>query len=67
MISDNPGPSQVTLNALVFAAHQDGKQVVAHDVTIELGVSLSDSGTDILTHSPLDDILDDQMMSDMVA
>ena len=67
MIADIPGPSSETLKALVSAAHRHGKLVVAHAVTVKPWLMAVESGTDLLTHCPLDDILDDRTLSDMAA
>ncbi|HEV2638844.1 MAG TPA: amidohydrolase family protein [Actinocrinis sp.] len=63
IVIGNPGPShdKATLEALVGAAHEHGKTVVAH-ASSYLSVQLAlDAGVDVLTHVPLDRALDQEI------
>lgn len=53
------GPDQATLDALVAAAHDRGKLVVAHASALGAVVMSQAAGVDVLTHVPLDAALDD--------
>lgn len=67
VVADVPGPSQETLDALVTAAHQRDRFVVAHAVsTVAFGMGVS-AGVDMLTHAPLDVPLDDSLIDTMLA
>ncbi len=49
---------QATIDALVAAAHEQGKLVVAHASSAESVAKAQAAGADILTHAPLDQVLD---------
>ena len=49
---------QATIDALVAAAHQQGRLVVAHASSAEAVRKAQLAGADILTHAPLDQVLD---------
>lgn len=53
IICDINGPTQETLNAIVFEAHQRQKFVVAHASNLIYEMAL-DAKADIITHAPLD-------------
>ncbi|MFF2113852.1 amidohydrolase family protein [Rhodococcus koreensis] len=52
------GPDQPTLTALVDAAHEHGKKVIAHAATHGAFAMALDAGADIFTHIPLGPPLD---------
>jgi len=60
VIAETPGQGidQLTLDALVEAAHANGKLVVAHDVAMSAYAMAQDAGADAITHVPLDHALD---------
>ncbi|MCJ1303996.1 hypothetical protein MMC08_006807 [Hypocenomyce scalaris] len=66
MIADIPGPSQALLNALVAAAHEHGKLSVAHATSSGAYAMAQEAKVDILTHAPLDRILDSSAITQMV-
>jgi imidazolonepropionase-like amidohydrolase len=49
---------QATIDALVAAAHDQGKLVVAHASSAESVAKAQAAGADILTHAPLDQVLE---------
>ena len=49
---------QATIDALVAAAHEQGKLVVAHASSVESVAKAQAAGADILTHAPRDGVLD---------
>jgi len=49
---------QATIDAIVAAAHEQGKLVVAHASSAESVAKAQAAGADILTHAPLDQALD---------
>ena len=49
---------QATIDALVAAAHEQGKLVVAHASSVEAVRKAQLAGADIPTHAPLDEVLD---------
>jgi imidazolonepropionase-like amidohydrolase len=49
---------QATIDAIVAAAHEAGKLVVAHASSAESVAKAQAAGADILTHAPLDQALD---------
>lgn len=60
------GMDRATVAAIVQAAHEHGLKVVAHSVTtgaVDLAV---EAGVDIITHAPLDAVLDDKVITRMV-
>ena len=65
VIADIPGPDQSTLNALVAAAHNHGKLVIAHAVTYEAAIMALEAKADVLTHAPLDKPLGEAEISPM--
>jgi imidazolonepropionase-like amidohydrolase len=58
---------QATIDALVAAAHEQGKLVVAHASSVEAVRKAQLAGADILTHAPLDQVLDAAAAAEMVA
>ncbi|MEU9454927.1 amidohydrolase family protein [Streptomyces sp. NPDC048277] len=57
VVTERPGTGNIeqpTLDALVAAAHQHGKRVVAHAVAAEAYEMAVEAGVDVLTHVPLD-------------
>ena len=58
VIVDIPGPSQALLNALVKAAHEHGKLIVAHATSITAYAMAQEAKIDVLTHAPLDGAVD---------
>jgi imidazolonepropionase-like amidohydrolase len=67
LIEDAPpsGMDQKTVDAIVGAAHDHDKQVVAHAITVEAFHVALDAGVDIITHAPLDAVLDDEAIAMM--
>jgi imidazolonepropionase-like amidohydrolase len=49
---------QATIDALVAAAHEHGKLVVAHASSVESVAKAQAAGADVLTHAPRDGVLD---------
>lgn len=66
IISDIPGPSQTTMNALVQEAHEYGKMVIAHASAYIPFQMAQEAHTDIITHSPRDKAVDDRMIARML-
>lgn len=66
VVADIPGPDQATLDAIVKAAHQHGKKVVAHAVTIAATAMAQEAGVDFVTHAPLDGLMDDEAVNHML-
>jgi imidazolonepropionase-like amidohydrolase len=67
IIIDLPGFDQATVTALVSAAHASGLRTVIHASSAEAYAMAEASGTDVVTHAPLDVALDDAAVADMVA
>lgn len=65
LIADVPGPDQATLDALVRATHARGKLAVAHAATLTPFQMAAACGADIITHAPLDGVLDDSLITKM--
>ncbi|KAM6513981.1 hypothetical protein FALCPG4_015166 [Fusarium falciforme] len=66
VVADLPGPDQPTLNALVSAAHEQGKLVITHAATyIPFTMALA-AKPDVITHVPRDKALDDESVARMV-
>ncbi|MGH3275173.1 MAG: amidohydrolase family protein, partial [Streptosporangiaceae bacterium] len=61
------GPSLETLDALVGAAHEQGKKTVVHAATSGAYTMAIRSGTDMITHIPLDRPLPDEEVGQMRA
>jgi imidazolonepropionase-like amidohydrolase len=59
------GMDQPTVNAIVQAAHEHGRLVVAHSITTGAFRVAVEAGVDISTHAPLDAVLDDETVSRM--
>lgn len=66
IISDVPGPSQETMNALVQEAHKHGKMAIAHASAFIPFQMAQEAHTDIITHSPRDKVVDNQMVARML-
>jgi imidazolonepropionase-like amidohydrolase len=66
IVADVPGPDQETLNALVAAAHGHEKLVVAHAVTTVATSMAQTAGVDFITHAPVDGVMSDQEVSQML-
>ncbi len=58
---------QPTIDALVSAAHEQGKLVVAHASSVEAVRKAQRAGADILTHAPLDEVLAPAAAGDLAA
>ncbi|ORW08172.1 amidohydrolase family protein [Mycobacterium kyorinense] len=68
IIAEATAPAGVDLEsarAIVDAAHDNGKPVVAHAVTVGAYRVALDAGVDIITHAPLDEQLDDHTIARM--
>ncbi|ADP83683.1 amidohydrolase family protein [Pseudofrankia inefficax] len=59
LIADLPGLDQPTLDALVAAARRQGRLTVAHAVRLISYQMALAAGADVLTHVPLDTVLDE--------
>lgn len=66
MIADVPGPDQATLNALVAAAHERGMLTIAHASKFAATQMAVEAGVDVVTHVPLDTVLDTDTVQRMV-
>lgn len=66
IISDVPGPSQATMNALVEEAHKYGKMVVAHASASIPFQMAQEAKADIITHAPRDRAVDSRMTARML-
>ncbi|KAI0843403.1 putative hydrolase [Hypoxylon sp. FL0890] len=67
VIADFPGHEQAVLDKIQVEAKKHGKMTVAHTaqyVAFERGVQ---AGFDVLTHVPMDKVLDDNIVSKMVS
>ncbi|HEY7390694.1 MAG TPA: amidohydrolase family protein, partial [Bryobacteraceae bacterium] len=58
--------SRETLQALVAAAHAQGKRAVVHVLTIEAARDAVDAGADCLAHVPIDAPIDDTLLEKIV-
>lgn len=67
VIADTPGPDQATLNAVVVAAHEHNKLVIAHASAFEPFRMAQEAKVDIVTHVPLDKPLDSDDVTRMTA
>jgi len=67
VIADIPGPDQATLNAVVVAAHEHNKLVIAHASAFAPFHMAQEAGVDIVTHVPLDKPLDSAAVARMTA
>ena len=65
VIADVPGPDQTTLNALVAAAHEHKKLVIAHASYFSPFSTAQDAGVDVVTHAPRDKPLDSEAVARM--
>jgi 2-polyprenyl-6-methoxyphenol hydroxylase-like FAD-dependent oxidoreductase/imidazolonepropionase-like amidohydrolase len=59
VIIDLPGFDEPTVLALVEAAHGHGLRTIAHAATRDAVLLAQAAGVDVLTHAPLDRLLDD--------
>lgn len=66
IVADVPGRDQESLNTLVDAAHRSGKQVVAHAVSTIAASMAQAAGVDYLTHVPVDGVMNDQEIHQML-
>lgn len=67
VISDVPGPSLETLSAVVKAAHDRNKMVVAHAASFDPYDMALEAGADIVTHAPRDKPVGSDMIGTMLA
>ena len=67
VIADIPGPDQLTLNALVTAAHGAGKVVIGHASAFTPYAMAQEAKVDVVTHVPWDKALDEEAVARMVA
>jgi imidazolonepropionase-like amidohydrolase len=58
---------QATIDAIVAAAHEQGKLVVAHASSVASVAKAQAAGADILTHVPADGVLDPAAAAEMAA
>jgi imidazolonepropionase-like amidohydrolase len=69
VIVDPPGrggPDQATVTAIVQAAHDAGRMVVAHASNTSAVATAQAAGADVLTHAPLDAGLDEAAVAEVV-
>jgi imidazolonepropionase-like amidohydrolase len=69
VIVDPPGrggPDQATVAAIVQAAHEAGRMVVAHASNTGAVATAQAAGADVLTHAPLDAALDEAAVAQVV-
>jgi imidazolonepropionase-like amidohydrolase len=66
IVADIPGPDQPTLNALATAARAKGKLSVAHAASFATIHMAQEAGVDVITHAPLDKVLDDAAVHRML-
>lgn len=66
IVADVPGPDQESMNALVKNAHQNDKLVVAHAVSLIATHMAQIAGADAITHAPLDGVMSDSEVQQMV-
>jgi imidazolonepropionase-like amidohydrolase len=69
IIVDPPGrggPDQATIAAIVQAAHDAGRMVVAHASNTGAVAMAQAAGADVLTHAPLDAALDEAAVAEVV-
>ena len=69
IVIGSPGADhdQATVDALVAAAHEHGKQAVAHASSCAAVAKAQQAGVDVLTHVPLDRALDEASVTRMAA
>ena len=67
VIADVPGPSQAILNAVVSAAHEHKKLVIAHAAAFVPCQMAQEAQVDVLTHVPLDKALDSEAIENMIS
>lgn len=67
VVADIPGPDQATLDAVVAAAHQHGKKVVAHAVSVAATAMAQAAGADVITHAPLDGLMNEEAINQMLS
>ena len=67
VIADVPGPDQATLNAVVSAAHEHKKLVIAHAAASVPFQMAQEAQVDVLTHVPLDKALDSEAIENMIS
>ncbi len=67
IIADVPGPDQSTLNAITAAARAHGKPTVAHASIGAAFHMAQEAKVDMITHSPIDETLDDTAVKRMRA
>ncbi len=60
------GPDQQCIDALVEAAHAHGKVVIAHASVVGAVAMSQAAGVDVLTHAPIDAVLDDDAVAQIV-
>jgi imidazolonepropionase-like amidohydrolase len=67
IVVGSPGADhdQATVDALVAAAHEHGKQAVAHASSYAAVAKAQQAGVDVLTHAPLDQALDEVSVTRM--
>src|SRR6478735_6294399 len=66
VIADLPGPDQPTLDALVSAAHEQGKLVITHAATYIPFTMALEARSDVITHVPRDKALGDESVARMM-
>ena len=67
LIADVPGPDQSLLDEVVAAAHDHGKLAVTHASSLVAFTMAVRSGSDVITHVPLDAPIDDGVLDELLA
>ena len=67
VIADVPGPDQAILNAVVTAAHEHKKLVIAHAAAFVPCQMAQEAQVDVITHVPLDKALDSEAIENMIS
>ena len=62
-----PSLDFTTVRALARAAHDRGMMVVVHATSVAAFAGVVDSGVDVLTHVPVDALLDDELVGRIAA
>jgi imidazolonepropionase-like amidohydrolase len=67
IIADFPGPDTSIMKALVAAAHNSNAPTVVHATATPTFAMAIEAGSDMITHTPIDRVLDASVIARMVA
>ncbi|KAG2194958.1 hypothetical protein INT46_004412 [Mucor plumbeus] len=67
VVCDIPGPDQATVDALTAKAHENSKMVIAHSSSVASFEMAQISKVDIITHIPIDNVLNEEVVDRMLA